>query len=77
MLPPAFCLSMMLHLKAGECLLKDNSSNYLSLAPAERNTLGAFKKILVRYVKYEVFVVHPNAVRIAFSFFKVVSRFYK
>lgn len=71
---------MVLHLKVGECLLKDVSSNDLSFAPAAKEILFFFLRTLKNINPcriHQVVVVHPDAIKITVSFFKAVSRFNK
>lgn len=71
---------MVLHWNVRKCLLKDDSSNDLSFAPAAKhNSFFFFFKDLKNMKPCQIcqiFVVHPDAVKITVPFFKAVSRFY-
>lgn len=56
---------MVLHLEAGECSLKDDSSNDLSFAPAEKETIKCrtLKNINPCQI-YQVFIVPVDAIKI-------------
>lgn len=60
---------MVLHLEAEECSLKGDSSNNLSFAPAEKETIKfmTLKNINPCQI-YQVFITHVDAVKITVSF---------